>query len=125
MARDLIRLSGFKPDEDIEIKFMRLRPGEKLHEELATAGEGIVRTPYEKLLVLKGNNCDLNWLNQRIEELVKLAYEQDGPGIKAKLKEIIPEYQPFDMNLCTPPTESTGLVSKGHHSVFGHLSSGS
>jgi FlaA1/EpsC-like NDP-sugar epimerase len=103
MARDLIRLSGFKPDEDIEIKFMGLRPGEKLHEELVTEGEGIVRTAYEKLLVLKGNHCDLHWLNQKIEELIELAYHQDPSGIRSKLKEIVPEYQPFDMNLCTPP----------------------
>jgi FlaA1/EpsC-like NDP-sugar epimerase len=98
MARDLIKRSGFKPDVDIEIKFIGLRPGEKLHEELITEGEGIVRTPYEKIFVLKGDTCDLNWLNQKIEELVKLAKEQDAPGIKSKLKEIIPEYQPFDLN---------------------------
>lgn len=95
MARDLIKRSGFKPDVDIEIKFIGLRPGEKLHEELITEGEGIVRTPYEKIFVLKGDTCDLNWLNQKIEELVKLAKEQDTPGIKSKLKEIIPEYQPY------------------------------
>jgi FlaA1/EpsC-like NDP-sugar epimerase len=98
MARDLIRRSGFKPDVDIEIKFTGLRPGEKLHEELITEGEGIVRTPYDKIFVLKGDSCDLNWLNQKIEELIKLANEQDAPGIKSKLKEIIPEYQPFDLN---------------------------
>jgi FlaA1/EpsC-like NDP-sugar epimerase len=103
MARDLIRLSGFRPDVDVEIKFTGLRPGEKLHEELITQGEGIVRTDYEKIFVLKGNGCNLDWLNQKIEELVKLAHEQDGPGIKAKLKEIVPEYQPFDMSLCGPP----------------------
>jgi len=57
MARDLIRRSGFKPDVDIEIKFTGLRPGEKLHEELITEGEGIVRTPYEKIFVLKGDNA--------------------------------------------------------------------
>jgi FlaA1/EpsC-like NDP-sugar epimerase len=98
MAKDLIRRSGFKPGIDIEIKFIGLRPGEKLHEELITEGEGIVRTPHEKIFVLKGNTCDLTWLNQRIEELAKLAYDQDEPGIKSKLKEIVPEYQPFDMN---------------------------
>jgi FlaA1/EpsC-like NDP-sugar epimerase len=95
MARDLIRRSGFKPDVDIEIKFIGLRPGEKLHEELITEGEGIVRTPYEKIFVLKGDTYDLNWLNGKIEELVKLANEQDAGGIKSKLKEIIPEYQPY------------------------------
>jgi FlaA1/EpsC-like NDP-sugar epimerase len=63
MARDLIRRSGFKPDVDIEIKFIGLRPGEKLHEELITEGEGIVRTPYEKIFVLKGDTYDLNWLH--------------------------------------------------------------
>jgi FlaA1/EpsC-like NDP-sugar epimerase len=98
MARDLIRRSGFKPDVDIEIKFTGLRPGEKLHEELITEGEGIVRTPHEKIFVLKGETCDLNWLNQKIGELVKLANAQDASGLKSKLKEIIPEYQPFDMN---------------------------
>jgi FlaA1/EpsC-like NDP-sugar epimerase len=104
MARDLIRRSGFKPDVDIEIKFIGLRPGEKLHEELVTESEGIIRSPYEKIFILKGgNNNDLNWLNQKIEELVKLAIEQDASGIKSKLKEIVPEYEPFDMNNCKPP----------------------
>ena len=76
------------------IKFIGLQPGEKFHEELITGGEGIVRTPYDKIFVLKGDSCDLNWLYGKIEELVKLAYYQNAGGIKSKLKEIIPEYQP-------------------------------
>jgi len=97
MARDLIRLSGFKPDLDIEIKFIGLRPGEKLHEELITEGEGIVRSAHEKIFILKGdNNNDFDWLNKKIEELVQLAINQDAAGIKLKLKEIVPEYTPFD-----------------------------
>ncbi len=103
MARDLIRRSGFKPDADIEIKFIGLRPGEKLYEELITEGEDIVRSAHEKIFVLKGkNNNDLNWLNQQIEELVKLALEQNAAGLKSKLKEIVPEYEPFDLNNCNP-----------------------
>ncbi len=102
MARDLIRLSGFKPDVDIEIKFIGLRPGEKLHEELITEGEGIIPSAHEKIFVLKGkNDNDLDYLNQKIEELFQLALDQDGLGIKSKLKEIVPEYQPFDLNNCT------------------------
>lgn len=96
MAKDLIRRSGFKPDVDIEIREIGLRPGEKLHEELITEGEGIVHSPHEKIFVLKSpNNCDLAWLNQKIEELIQLAIAQDSSGIKAKLREIVPEYTPF------------------------------
>jgi FlaA1/EpsC-like NDP-sugar epimerase len=103
MARDLIRLSGFKVGEDIEIKFIGLRPGEKLHEELVTVGEGIVPSDHEKIFILKGeNNSDLNWLSQKIEELVELALKQDAAGLKSKLKEIVPEYEPFDMNNYKP-----------------------
>ena len=97
MARDLIRLSGFKPEIDIGIKFIGLRPGEKLHEELITEGEGIVRTAHEKILVLRGNYYDPAWLNENIQVLQQLALAQNASGIKAKLQEMIPEYQPFDL----------------------------
>jgi FlaA1/EpsC-like NDP-sugar epimerase len=103
MARDLIRRSGFKPGVDIEIKFTGLRPGEKLYEELITEGEGIVRTDYEKIFVLKGNGCNSNWLNPKIEEITLLAQAQDAAGIKSKLKEMVPEYKPFDLNNFVPP----------------------
>ena len=99
MARDLIRRSGFKPDVDIELKFTGLRPGEKLYEELITEGEGIVKTPHQKLFVLRASSCiDPGWLGRKIKELALLAHEQNADAIKLKLKEIVPEYQPFDLN---------------------------
>jgi FlaA1/EpsC-like NDP-sugar epimerase len=94
MARDLIRLSGFEPDVDIEIKYIGLRPGEKLYEELIIEGEGVLPTSHEKIMVLKGIECNLELLNGKIDELVKIAEDQEAERIKEKLKEIVPEYRP-------------------------------
>lgn len=58
LARDLIRLSGFEPDVDIEIKYSGLRPGEKLYEELLMAEEGLQKTRHEKIFV--GRPLDLS-----------------------------------------------------------------
>jgi len=98
MARDLIRLSGFEPEIDIKIEYIGLRPGEKLYEELITEGEGIVPTSHEKILVLKGKECNLDVLNGKIDELLLLAREQDAKKIKEKLQEIVPEYRPMEIS---------------------------
>jgi len=94
MARDLIRLSGFEPEVDIKIEFIGLRPGEKLFEELIVDGEGVVPTSHEKIMVLKGMDCNLKVLNGEIHELIQIAKEQEINKIKSKLKEIVPEYRP-------------------------------
>lgn len=94
MARDLIRLHGFEPDQDIPIQFIGLRPGEKLREELITQGEGIVATAHEKILVLRGNACDPKDLNAHIDELLTIASGYDTPTIKRKLQQFVPDYTP-------------------------------
>ena len=94
MAKDLIRLSGFVPDEDIKIEYIGLRPGEKLFEELITEGEGIVPTSHEKIMTLKGLDCNLKALKGEIEALVEISAEQEPNKIKAMLKGIVPEYMP-------------------------------
>ncbi len=99
MARDLIRLSGKEPGVDIEIVYTGLRAGEKLYEELITAGEGIVRTEHEKILVLGGTlggdpgsvACALAPALDRLEEA---AQAQDAEAIRAILQEVVAEYQP-------------------------------
>jgi len=105
MARDLISLSGKEPGEDIEIIYTGLRPGEKLYEELITEGEGIVQTSHKKIMVLRpdGNwnghgdrEAFRSWLMKGIGELREAAMRHDGPGIRIKLKELVPEYQPGD-----------------------------
>lgn len=92
MAEDLIRLSGFEPHVDIDIRYIGLRPGEKLMEELITDGEGIVETSHEKIMVLKGQTCEIEKLNRRIDEIMELVAKEDGEGIKRKLREMLPEY---------------------------------
>jgi hypothetical protein len=51
-----------------------------------------VPTRHEKIMVLKGNECDLQMLNGKIDELSQQASEQNGQKIKSKLAEIVPEY---------------------------------
>ena len=99
IAKDLIRLSGFEPERDIEIKFIGLRPGEKLYEELIVVGEEIAPTRHDKILVLNHRgpgHLGKNDLEEYIGDLVKLADARDAEGIKSKLKEIVPEYRPFE-----------------------------
>jgi FlaA1/EpsC-like NDP-sugar epimerase len=96
MARDLIRMSGQKPDLDIKVEYIGLRPGEKLYEELITEGEGITETEHNDIMVL---NCEnglcLNEMNEYIEELVRLGEACDAESIKAALKRMVPEYIPW------------------------------
>jgi FlaA1/EpsC-like NDP-sugar epimerase len=96
LACDLIRLHGLEPDRDITIEFIGLRPGEKLHEELITAGEGIVPTGHEKIMVLRGKPGDTAALLVRIEALIALARRGNDTTIRKKLQEIVPEYTPPD-----------------------------
>ena len=102
IAKDLIRLSGFEPERDIEIKFIGLRPGEKLYEELIVIGEEIAPTRHKKILVLshKGSvYLQRDDIEKNIGELVMLADARDADGIKSKLREIVPEYMPSGSDL--------------------------
>ena len=94
MARDLIRFSGFEPDEDINIEYTGLRPGEKLYEELMTDQEDVVPTEHKKIRVLNTNCLNMAVLNGNIGNLKKMAEKRDGEGIRLLMKAMIPEYNP-------------------------------
>lgn len=100
MARDMIRLSGKVPDQDIQIVYTGLRPGEKLYEELITQGEGIVATAHDKIMVLKrdGHGADVaegdRNVRAQIDRLAAAAATFEPERIKAALKDIVPEYTP-------------------------------
>jgi len=94
MARDLIRLSGKEPDTDVEIRFIGLRPGEKLYEELITEGEDVVPTDHPQIMVLTGDGCVWEDIADSIDALRKAADCRDGEAIRAALRKAVPEYDP-------------------------------
>ncbi|MDX9787076.1 MAG: nucleoside-diphosphate sugar epimerase/dehydratase [Desulfobacterales bacterium] len=117
MARDLITLSGFTPDKDINVVYTGLRPGEKLYEELITEGEDIQKTGHADIMVLKADDClPLPELKRHLEALVLLAERRDADGIKRKLNEIVPEYTP-QFDILDPALPSNVIPLTGEHKV--------
>ena len=96
LARDMITLSGFKPDEDIHIEYVGLRPGEKLYEELITDDEHVVPTRHEKVMVLSAQKkVSISTLSGQISDLVQLAAACSIPGIKNQLSRMVDQYTPY------------------------------
>ncbi|WP_245522674.1 polysaccharide biosynthesis protein [Thermanaerovibrio velox] len=89
MAKDLIRLSGFEPGRDIEIRFTGARPGEKLYEELLTSEEDTEATRHNKIFIARG--CDVpDHLDDAVDRLAALAEEGDRIAIRRMMAELIP-----------------------------------
>ncbi len=101
LARDLINLSGLKLGEDIDIKFIGLRPGEKLYEEILSESEGNIETEHERIFI---NNLEVigeEKMNFVLEELGKLLINGNENDIIYALKEFIDTYQPRRDNIAT------------------------
>lgn len=91
LALNLIRLSGYRPYEDIDIKITGLRPGEKLYEELLMREEGLQSTENELIHIGKPIEFDEEQFLMQLKDLDELS-RQDNPRIKEKVMEIIPTY---------------------------------
>ena len=95
LARQLIQLSGLKPDEDIEIEFVGLRPGEKLFEELSYGGENITKTNHPKIMRFVTEPQCLEQVEQLFQELKRCLYTAETAELKLLLKKGVPEYKPW------------------------------
>ena len=91
LAQKMIRLSGLKPNEDIEIKFTGLRPGEKLYEELLMNEEGLKKTAHSKIFVGSPIDITPDVLNEKLQKLQN-AVPQDEDTIKRIISEVVPTY---------------------------------
>ena len=92
LARDLIKLSGLVPGEDIEIKFTGIRPGEKLFEELSTSEENADKTKHPKIFVGRFRPCEWATIDQALSALHTLSDGADVNAIRAAFAILAPEY---------------------------------
>jgi FlaA1/EpsC-like NDP-sugar epimerase len=93
LARDLIALSGLRPDVDVEIQFTGIRPGEKLFEEIAVDAESADKTRHPKIFV--GRFRPHAWdAVQRHVAALDAAAGDGAEAIRARLRELVPEYRP-------------------------------
>ena len=94
LARNLILLSGLRPDEDIKIEFTGMRPGEKLYEELSTLLEDTVPTEHEKIRIFIGDGMLERDIQGWLDSLHEICEARDTGRLVVALKEIVVDYSP-------------------------------
>ena len=94
LARNLILLSGLRPDEDIKIEFTGMRPGEKLYEELSTLLEDTVPTEHEKIRIFMGDGMLERDIQGWLDSLHEICEARDTGRLVVALKEIVVDYSP-------------------------------
>jgi FlaA1/EpsC-like NDP-sugar epimerase len=94
LARNLILLAGYRPEDEIRIEFTGIRPGEKLYEELSTIEENTVATQHARIRTGLGRQCPEREIAACIERLRGLCEARDARGVLLELKELVPEYNP-------------------------------
>lgn len=96
LARNLIRLSGFKPDVDIRIEYSGLRPGEKLYEEKLMAEEGLEDTENSRIHIGKPLCFDVDSFLEKVDGLMEVAYKNKEGEIREMVKDIVETYKPAE-----------------------------
>lgn len=91
LAKNLIRLSGFEPETDIKIKITGLRPGEKLHEELLLAEEGLQATKNNKIFVAQPVPTNTDNIRAEIDRLKEMVMT-DAEDIREQIKNLVPAF---------------------------------
>lgn len=93
LARKMIRLSGFEPDKDIQIKTIGLRPGEKLYEELLTDQAKTQTTYHEKIMISTEKHAEFSAIKKQVRALISSAKKIDNFTVVQLLKNLIPEFK--------------------------------
>ena len=93
LAEKMIKLAGYVPGKDIEIKFTGLRPGEKLYEEVLSNEENTIPTDHRKIKIAKVREYDFDVVDGKFNELVDVAKSGDVIDSVRKMKQIVPEFK--------------------------------
>ena len=93
LARRMIEMAGMVPERDIEIKFIGLREGEKLYEELLCSEENNLPTTHNKIMVASVKQYDYEEVVKSLDKLIKLAYKPDLMELVRTMKLIVPEFK--------------------------------
>ena len=120
LAKNMIKLSGLKYPEDIDIKITGLRPGEKLYEELLANGENTLPTYHKKILIGKVKELDYALVKSKIDELCVSNMFFNG-NTMALMKEIVPEYVSNNSEFCKLDDEKEEKFTtnnKGEKKIF-------
>jgi len=94
MAKQMIRLAGLTPEEDIQIQFTGLRPGEKLFEELFHEEEALQGTSHPKIMLSNSREVDWDEVQQRLTLIRQACADRDIPAVVALLQQLVPEFTP-------------------------------
>ena len=92
LAHNLIKLSGYRVNEDIEITFTGLRVGEKMYEELLMNEEGLTKTENEMIFIGKPIEFNVDEFREQLMQLQEMAKSESG-DVRGMIKEIVPTYQ--------------------------------
>jgi len=98
LAKRMIKLKGYRYPEDIDIKIVGLRPGEKIYEELLANNENTVKTHHPKIMIAKVNHDELSLKADRINAICQQILDADTllpdfMGLVAAMKEVVPEFK--------------------------------
>ncbi len=92
LAEKMIRLSGLRVDDDIKIKYIGLRAGEKLHEELFHEQENLLGTGFEKLFLAQARHYKKSLWEQQMQALLDAFYQRNNENVIKQLKILVPEF---------------------------------
>jgi FlaA1/EpsC-like NDP-sugar epimerase len=95
LARQMIELSGLRADDDIQIEFIGIRPGEKLFEEITHSGENFSNTTHPKIFRFNSRPGDLAELGATLQTLQANLHEAGPDQFKRLLQKAVPDYSPY------------------------------